>query len=138
MAGSPGDLEALKQTVYDTLDSLSGACNSSLGKPYRLALRRSWEMMEMLVGTGGAVAVVRYAVKVASRQRPEVALVSVDEAGVNLDPLEQKLSGGRPGENCACLRELCLAVLLTLAELTGDVMVGPLLKEIREQTVGDT
>ncbi len=138
MASPPGGLESLKQTVYETLDILSERCGNSLGHHYRLALRSSWERMEMVVGTGGAVAIVRHAVKVASRQRPEIALVTVGDAGPDLSPMEQKISQAGPEDSCACLRELCLAVFLTLAELTGDVLLSPLLKELREQAESNT
>lgn len=98
---------------------------------YRYALRVTWIRMEAVLGSGGAKAILQYAVNVASRRYPEAALVGVGDDGPDLSRVSGEVSNEDLRDLCKALQELFFTTFRTLAELTGEVIARPLLEELR-------
>ncbi len=103
---------------------------------YRSALTLSWTHMSRVVGVMGAKTIVDYGTRVASRKFSELKLVGVSDEGMDFAALLSSDSGADPGNRAACMEELCLTVFETLRELTGDVIVAPILERLKEQQTG--
>lgn len=136
MAEVPRNPEELRLSIAAALGITPERCGQEqVLEAYRYALACTWERMEAVVGTLGARAILEHAVKIASTRYPAVALVTVGDYGPDLVKLEAELASN-PVQLCRCLRELYLATFLTLQKLTGQVVVGPLLDEIRHRQAG--
>lgn len=132
MVSTPREPASLGQSIRDAFDSAIGNRDTQYAiDSYRWALFRSWDRMEMVVGRGGAAAVIGHAAGRVARGCPEAALVQVGEDGIDLSRLEARMLEENPEGYRECLAELCAAVLETLGELTGDVLLAPLLAEIQ-------
>lgn len=134
MAVPEGDVEAWGRAI----DTILGLGPEDCGQEdvldsYRLLLHRTWERMVLLVGPLGARAVMQHAVKVASGRHPAIAAVAVAEDGPDLSKLEKSASPEQSEVHCRGVRDLCVATFQTLTELTGDVVVGPLLRKMEER-----
>lgn len=125
------DQDHLDSTISELLDlPLEGDCQEALSY-YHLGLERSWVAMERLIGPLGALAVVQYSLRTTSRLYPQISSITASERGLNLATLEPPPSPDARLQMCRGLKELFSSVLRTLSELTGDVMVGPLVAEMR-------
>ena len=133
LAAQPRDPESLKQAFFAALGATPDTCDERVVDSYRTLLRRTWERMAAVVGREGAHAIVSYAIKVASRRHSETALVTVAADGPDISRLEALLVRDRRQELCRCLEALYLAIFQTLADLTGEVVVGPLLDELKQR-----
>ena len=132
MATQLPDRDRLDNTISELLDlPLEGDCQEALSY-YHLGLERSWVAMERLIGPLGALAVFQYSLRSTSRSYPQVSSIVASESGLNLATLEPPPSPEARLQACSGLKELFSSVLRTLSELTGDVLVGPLVAEMHE------
>jgi hypothetical protein len=126
------DRDRLDTTIFELLDlPLEGDCQEALSY-YLLGLERSWVAMERLIGPLGALAVVQYSLRSTSRSYPQISSITANERGLNLATLEPPPSPEARLQMCMGLKELFSIILRTLSELTGDVLVGPLIAEVRD------
>jgi hypothetical protein len=127
------DQDRLERAIFELLDlPMEGDCQEALDY-YRLCLERSWVAMERLIGSLGALAVVQYSLKSTSRSHPQISSITASDRGLNLTALDPQSSAEARIQMCRGLKELFSSVLHTLTELTGDVLVGPLVAEMRER-----
>lgn len=99
---------------------------------YRFALGLSWTHMSRVVGTLGARTIADHAARVASRKCADLKLVDVSDRGLDFTSFLSPDVNPDPVNQQACMEELCLSVFGILGELTGDVILGPLLEKLKE------
>ncbi|GEM_PF-5037265 len=120
--------DALEQALEACREMDAGMVASQQVEAYRQLLLRSWQSMTQVMGIPGARAVAEHALRQATRQRPDAGMVAIGADGFDLSELERNPPD--PQVHCNILRRLTLAVFQILTELTGDVLVDPLLREM--------
>lgn len=131
------DPQSLDHILLDALGIGPEDCDQPQAMDsYQFALMLCWERMVPIVGAMGARAIVEHCIRRVSKSRPRVALLAVTHHGPDLSSMKAQASEDDRREACASLRELCVVVFQTLGELTGDVLVPSLLREIRERQQG--
>lgn len=132
METPPRDTEALRESLDAALGLTSPQSNHEhLLRSYETALAKCWARMDRTVGQVAAKAIVDHSIKKAARQRASVSLASARDGGVDLSALWARLKDD-PNEAASAARDLCVMVYEVLAELTGHVLVSPLLAELAE------
>ena len=132
-----GDQQPLDHVLLDALGIDPEDCDQPQAMDsYRFALMLCWERMVPIVGAMGARAIVEHCIRRVSKNRPRVALLTVTHDGPDLSSMEAQPSEEDRREACIGLKELCVVVFQTLGDLTGDVLVPLLLREIRERQRG--
>lgn len=135
---SPG---LASESLRASLNAPLGAA-STRGNPraaidfYRCVVQQTWTHTSAIVGTMGARAVVEHSARSVSRQFPDASRIVVTEEGVDLSELLASENGADPDHVRECLEELCMATFQVLADLTGDVILGPLLVSLKTQPCG--
>lgn len=132
MTAQPLDRNHLDSAIFELLDlPLEGDCQAALSY-YHLGLERSWVAMERVIGPLGALAVLQYSLRSTSALHPPISSITASERGLNLAALTPPPTPEARLQMCRGLRELLSSALRTLSELTGDMVVGPLLEEMRQ------
>ena len=133
----PSDPQHFRDSLSAAMGGTSPAVDPRVAIDfYSFTLEQTWAHMSRIVGNLGARAIVEHSARGAARRFPELSQIVVTEEGVNLAPLIVADNGLDSERVHHCLEQLCLAVFQVLADLTGDVILGPLLESLKSQPRG--
>ncbi len=134
MTDLPSGPEELRELLRGLLGTKADGCDRN-PKPdaYLFTLSRCWDRMEMLVGPMGARAILDHSISLAAKQHPWVTRLAVEDASPGPPGLGMDRSLADQQELCSGLEQLCVKLLQTLVELTGNVVVGPVLAELGQR-----
>ena len=119
------DKHGTKETCAEVIDG------------YEQILRSIWSFIARALGNGGARALLARSVQLAAQQVPLLQPVQVREREVDLSGFRTHTVPA-PDADCdtsdvmAALTHLIVVVFQTLSDMTGEVLVGPLLRSLEE------
>ncbi len=128
----------LRQALRDAMRaSRVGADPQSAVDFYGSAAQQAWLHMSRILGPLGARVIAEHGARSASRCLPEVARIAVTDGGVDISLLASPGSGLDQERIGLCLEEFCVSVFQVLGELTGDVILKPLLEGLVSERVSE-
>lgn len=102
---------------------------------YEQLLKSVWEFNAKLLGHGGARAVLARAISVSSRQEGLLRKIAAGESGPDFADLRLHVdvAGCEIAEIIAAFLALGDGLVVTLADLTGDLLLNPLARHLEQR-----
>jgi hypothetical protein len=97
---------------------------------YQDLLQTIWEKMLPTLGVITVVAITKRSVIKAGEKYPLIANLIVSEEGISFEAIKERIKQGDKEEIKAAFKHLIATLFDILAKLTGNILIGQLVKEI--------